>query len=152
MLSITCDNASANDTMINHLANLIEAFPGSGNRTRCFAHVLNLVAKCIMKQFDLPGKKRGKDGKDSDEEVNFTAIALEALAEEIEDEKESGEEGGSDSGEENDKVPFNGREGMTEAEIKKLDENVRPVRLVLAKVICLNDVISMIDNHLCHPA
>ena|ERR1700760_2717270 len=131
MLSVTCDNASANDAMINHLANLLEAFPGSANRTRCFAHVLNLVARCIMKQFDLPGKKRGKGG---DEEVNFTAITLEALAEEIEDEKESGEEGGSDSGEENDKVPFNGREGMTEAEIKKLDENVRPVRLVLAKV------------------
>ncbi|TDL13591.1 hypothetical protein BD410DRAFT_698087, partial [Rickenella mellea] len=54
MLSITCDNASPNDKMVSVLADTITAFPGSANRTRCFAHILNLVAKSIIKLFDVP--------------------------------------------------------------------------------------------------
>ena len=46
--------------MIDHLAILLEAFPRSANHTRCFTHILNLVAKCIMKQFDAPKKKKEK--------------------------------------------------------------------------------------------
>ncbi|KAF8964442.1 hypothetical protein BDZ97DRAFT_1624243, partial [Flammula alnicola] len=52
ILSVTCDNASANNAMIDHLATLLAEFPGSANQTRCFTHILNLVAKCIMRQFD----------------------------------------------------------------------------------------------------
>ncbi|TDL29000.1 hypothetical protein BD410DRAFT_702115, partial [Rickenella mellea] len=52
ILSITCDNASPNDTMTTELADLIDAFPGDANRTRCFAHILNLVAKSVIRQFD----------------------------------------------------------------------------------------------------
>jgi hypothetical protein len=115
--------------MVDHVSNLIEAFPGSANRTRCFAHILNLVAKCIMRQFDLPAGKKDLDL--NDEDFSFTAMALEELAEDIED---SGEISGKDSSEENDRLPFDGREGMTAAEIAKLEESVRPVRLVLAKV------------------
>ena len=57
---VICDNASANNVMIDHLAILLEAFPGLANHTRCFTHILNLVAKCIMKQFDAPKKKEKK--------------------------------------------------------------------------------------------
>ena len=32
ILSITCDNASPNDVMINSLAELVVAFPGAANR------------------------------------------------------------------------------------------------------------------------
>ena len=53
VLSVTCDNVAPNDTMIDKLAKLLEEFPGAANRTRCFTHILNLVAKSIMKQFDL---------------------------------------------------------------------------------------------------
>ncbi|TDL16424.1 hypothetical protein BD410DRAFT_702142, partial [Rickenella mellea] len=54
ILSITCDNASPNDTMTSKLAEILDTFPGAANRTRCFAHILNLVAKSIIRQFDLP--------------------------------------------------------------------------------------------------
>src|SRR6202030_1804579 len=64
ILSVTCDNATSNDVMISHLATILEEFPGSANRTRCFAHILNLVAKCIMRQFDAP-KTRKKPVKDN---------------------------------------------------------------------------------------
>lgn len=56
LLSITCDNASNNDTMVKHLATLVENFPGAANQTRCFTHILNLVAKSILRQFDVAKK------------------------------------------------------------------------------------------------
>jgi hypothetical protein len=68
-----------NDWMIDHLAVLLDKYPRSANRTRCFTHILNLVAKCIMKQFDAPKKKRngeaGDDDKDEDADDLATALA-----------------------------------------------------------------------------
>ncbi|KAG1722531.1 hypothetical protein EDD22DRAFT_760423, partial [Suillus occidentalis] len=57
ILSITCDNASNNDTMVNELSDLLEDFPGETNRTRCFLHIVNLVAKTLIRQFDVPKAK-----------------------------------------------------------------------------------------------
>ena len=78
MLSITCDNASNNDKMIEHLSTLIESFPGAANQTRCFTHILNLIAKSILHQFDVPQKKEGEE--DLDDATN----ALEVLGQELE--------------------------------------------------------------------
>ena len=86
-----------------------------------------------MQQFDAPKNKGNCSGKQDDEDINATLHALAEEMEEMEDENECGEEGEGDSSEENDKL-FDGREGMTEEEIHELDKNVRPVRLVLAKV------------------
>ncbi|RDX45346.1 hypothetical protein K466DRAFT_443634, partial [Polyporus arcularius HHB13444] len=52
ILSVTCDNASSNDTMIEELSQLLPEFQGDFSRTRCFLHILNLVAKAMLKQFD----------------------------------------------------------------------------------------------------
>ncbi|TFK47878.1 hypothetical protein OE88DRAFT_1608415, partial [Heliocybe sulcata] len=52
ILGISCDNASNNDTMIKELPNLLPDFPGDANRVRCFLHIVNLVAKSILKLFD----------------------------------------------------------------------------------------------------
>jgi hypothetical protein len=51
------DNASPNDTMIVELMDLLHNFPGEANRTRCFAHIINLMAKSLQWQFDVPKKK-----------------------------------------------------------------------------------------------
>jgi hypothetical protein len=53
--------------MIAELSDLIDDFPGSANQTRCFLHILNLVVKSIIRQFDLPEskKKSGDDGSDN---------------------------------------------------------------------------------------
>ena len=53
-LGVTADNASNNDKMIEHLAVVIDTFPGAPNQTRCFAHILNLVAKTVLRQFEGP--------------------------------------------------------------------------------------------------
>ena len=81
LLSITCDNAAPNDTMVDELSNLLDDFPGAPNRTWCFMHILNLVAKSISKQFDLPKAK-------ADEVLDDAAQALADLAGDIEVEEE----------------------------------------------------------------
>jgi hypothetical protein len=132
ILSITCDNASCNDTMIDKLAELLEHFPGAANRTRCFAHILNLVAKSVIRQFDVA--KGEADGALSSAEKALQDLAdgvdLEDLVaqgeEEVEDdeiEEDRNEEGWIDE-----------REELMEMQRDELDELTRPVKLVLVKV------------------
>ncbi|KAG2139887.1 hypothetical protein BD769DRAFT_1310192, partial [Suillus cothurnatus] len=52
ILSIMADNASSNDTMITELADMVGHFGGKTARTCCFLHIVNLVAKSLLKQFD----------------------------------------------------------------------------------------------------
>jgi hypothetical protein len=114
--------------MINHLAEILNDFPGSANRTRCFTHILNLVAKCIMRQFDSPKAKA----------PDFEAV-LEGLADDPDDSDAAGgmEDGDvEEEGKENDDEEImNGQSGMKEEEIQALEEGVRPVKHVLLKVL-----------------
>jgi hypothetical protein len=67
--------------MIKEIANLLDDFPGPANQTRCFAHVLNLVVKSIIKQFDLPKSKGDASLDDAAKELLALAgnIELEEL-------------------------------------------------------------------------
>ena len=58
---MTADNASSNDTMTDELAGLIVHFGGDLTRTRCLLHVINLVAKTVMKEFDVQDDGEGAD-------------------------------------------------------------------------------------------
>ncbi|KAF5364882.1 hypothetical protein D9757_015275 [Collybiopsis confluens] len=53
LLSITCDNASANTAMLAELPKLLPNFPGLKAHVRCFAHTINLTAKGILKPFEV---------------------------------------------------------------------------------------------------
>jgi hypothetical protein len=113
--------------MIEELANLLDNFPGAANQTRCFTHILNLVVKSILAQFELP---KGK-AHISDEILK--------LAEELELEDEiSAKEG--EGGEENDDDNVEGwideREEMSEDQLEVLEARVEPIRLLLIKVCC----------------
>jgi hypothetical protein len=132
ILSITCDNASCNDTMIDILSELLKEFPGAAHRTRCFAHILNLVAKSVIRQFDVA--KGGADGALSNAEKVLQELAdgvdLEDLVvqgeQEVEDdniEEERNEDGWIDE-----------REELTRMQRNELDEQTRPVKLILVKV------------------
>jgi hypothetical protein len=47
--------------MVENLATILSDFPGEANRGRCLAHVVNLVVKIILRQFDVSkGKKKKK--------------------------------------------------------------------------------------------
>jgi hypothetical protein len=92
MLGVTCNNATNNDTMVEKLANLIEEFPGAPNRTRCFTHIVNLVAKTVIQQFDLQKKSGSEvDHLEAEKELQDLAagVDLEELQSLGEDEGES---------------------------------------------------------------
>lgn len=159
MLSLTCDNASNNDKMVEILEVLIDDFPGAANQIRCFLHIINLVVKSIIKQFDLPkakkisvddDKKKGAgDGSGNEDAENDE---IDEIDERVERDKRldqareellklAGEvdiEGGlmENSEEDDDNVEgwIDERDEMTEDEIRELSESVGPVRLLLTKV------------------
>jgi hypothetical protein len=127
ILSVTCDNASNNDAMVEELADLLDEFPGAANQTRCFTHVLNLVVKSIIRQFDSPDSKNDKHLDDAANEMLSFAGNIEFEDEELarceEDNEDDNVEGWIDE-----------RTSMTEEELDKLDESVEPLRLLLMKV------------------
>jgi hypothetical protein len=130
LLSITCNNASPNDTMITELADLIQNFPGDASRTQCFAHIINLIAKSLLKQFDVPKKKAGEA---LDEAENALCELAEGIdLEEMETRLQARKDGNPD-GEDGDEFEdaFAGLSSHKQAE---LSESIRPVRLVLVKV------------------
>lgn len=117
--------------MIDHLAIILEAFPGSANRTRCFTHILNLVAKCIMKQFDAPkNKKNEADDDDEEDAADPLGMALDELEDELE----------GDGKDDDVNWEFDMRTEMSQEEVEALEDNVKPVRRVLAKVSRLSNI------------
>ena len=130
ILSIMCDNASNNDTMIEALKDHLEIFPGESHCTWCFDHIVNLVAKSIIQQFDVPKAK----GNESFDDV---LRELMVLAEDLDKEELATREGehSKSKGDEDDTDGWvDEREEMSESERKELDDNIQPIRRVLVKV------------------
>jgi len=116
--------------MVDELESLLESFPGAANRTRCFTHILNLVAKSILRQFDVPKAKAG-------EALDAAASALAALAADLEAEEEAMKMD-TDEADDEDDNDVDGlveiEEVMTAEEIEALEESLWLVRVVLVKV------------------
>jgi hypothetical protein len=127
--SITCDNASNNDTMVDGLKDLLEIFPGESNRTRCFDHIVNLIAKSVIQQFDIPKTKGNASFDDVLRELVVTA-------EDLEEEELATREGeqSDDEGDDDNTDGVNEPEEMSEEEQRELDDSIQPVRRVLIKV------------------
>lgn len=115
--------------MIEELGSILDAFPGAANQTQCFLHIINLVAKSVLHQFE-PLKVRDKDL------LSEGAKELAALAKDLEEsiDNHKGEDDDLDELEDDNKEgEQDEHEGMTDEEIAQLGENVQPIRLVLAK-------------------
>jgi len=125
------DNASNNDTMIDHLAKLLDDFPGGANQTRCFTHTLSISAKAILKQFDI---QKASAGEALDEAVS----ALADMAQEIDLEDRFEQEARAaddDEGEDQQLGAWEDfRDGLSEEQRKELNVGVQPVRSTLAQV------------------
>ena len=134
--------------MVEQLSTLLENFPGAANQTRCFTHILNLVAKSVLQQFE---DRKTRKASDDPENADDAKKSLAALARELEVEDNTDineelaelEEGEEDSEEENEDRDDNDdglgdeREGMSKEEVAELEEMVVPIRLMLTKVSCL---------------
>jgi len=138
ILSVTCDNASPNDAMIDALAKLVVAFPGAANQTCCFTHILNLVVKVILRQFDVLKAK-------ADETLDVALQALVDLAGDIEMEEAVMDERGDDNDNDGEEGWVKPRNGMSQVDQDELDAAVHPVRLVLVKVSLNSDQTVMIS-------
>ena len=106
--------------MIEELGNLLDNFLGTANQTHCFTHILNLVVKSILAQFELP-----KAQMHIADEILQLADALE-LEEDVtagDDEDDDNVEGWVDK-----------REGMSEDDLEDLEARIQPIRLLLIKV------------------
>jgi hypothetical protein len=119
--------------MIEELAIQLDDFPGSASRVRCFAHILNLVVKSIMRQFDVPDKKMGDIADEATRELH-------RLAGDIEREELLSQSGGVEQrdGDMGSKDNVEGwvdeRAEMDTDELTTLDNAVQPVRFLLTKV------------------
>lgn len=131
-MGITCDNASNNDTMVEELMDLLPGFPGDLYRVRCFAHVLNLVAKSLIKHFDVRDK-RDPATADGDER-ELLELVQEMESEEITTQAEiaagDGEEDESDDADDE----VDGMAELTDEERAQFEREVLPVKLTMAKV------------------
>ncbi|PIL28879.1 hypothetical protein GSI_08925 [Ganoderma sinense ZZ0214-1] len=144
VLSITLDNASNNNKMVDHLARILAAFEGEYHHTRCFAHVTQLVARGFVGQFEVKGVK----GEDVDGLVDDDVHALLKLAENMDEEereakrireREHGgdkelEEGWDDSVEEDDEEWVSEVASLTDEEREEYEKQIRPVKMALVKL------------------
>jgi len=121
-----------NDVLIEELANIVEGFPGEANQTRCFNHVINLVARSVVNVFDAPKKKCDRDasGLSTQEEL------LLKLAEGIErEELVTREMLGPDEDLDDDLSGWVDEVELLTAEEKaELEVSIVPVRLLIVKV------------------
>jgi len=72
--SVTADNATNNDTLMDALKVLLQehGFCGHARRVRCFPHTLNLMAKATLRQFEKIKKK--KKCTDDDEIPDYNGL------------------------------------------------------------------------------
>jgi hypothetical protein len=123
--------------MIEELADLIDEFPGPVNQTRCFLHILNLVVKSIIRQFDLPKSKTSNDEDGGDATLATATAELLKLAGDIDlEEQMAGSMGDveDETDDDDDEGWVDEHEDMTDDELTELVTSVQPVRVLLTKV------------------
>ena len=101
------------------------------NRTQCFNHILNLVAKSLLKQFDIHQSDSSR--QEDDEERSL----LEFAGNIDEEERTMAQENDEDEDmEEDDSLEgwVDETKALTDKKREKLDELTRPVRRMLVKV------------------
>lgn len=118
--------------MIDQLIELLSEFPGPANQTRCFLHILNLTAKSIIKQFDVPKVKNGAV-------MDKAAQALADLADGLDiEEREESERREYNDDDEMDDASLDAwmdmRDQLTEEQRDEVDLRIQPVRSMLTKV------------------
>lgn len=132
ILSVTCDNTSNNDAMSTELDHMLTKY-SPVNRTRCFAHILNLVTKSLLKQFDVKQEDKKQDDLTDDEQ------ALLDLAGNIEQEEltmtQEKDDADAETEEDDDLEGWVDEiEALTLEERENLEESIRPVKKMLVKV------------------
>ena len=125
--------------MVDVLSELIDDFPGAANHTRCFLHILNLVVKSIIRQFDLPKLKKTSGDDDGSHEDDGNNDRLDQASEELlrlagNIDLEEAIMASDDGEDDNYEGWIDEREEMTADELRELAASIQPVTLLLTKV------------------
>jgi hypothetical protein len=146
ILSITCNNVSNHDTMVEVLKDQLDTFPRDSNCTQCFDHIVNLVAKSIIWQFDA---LKAKGNESFDDVLQELRVSVEDLNKEELMTRE-----GIWSEVEGDDDDIDGWvdewDEMSESELKEMDDNIQPICRVLVKVSIMFVTKLMLSNGLEH--
>jgi hypothetical protein len=134
------------------IAELVKILPDFSqvNHTRCFLHIVNLCAKSIIKQFDVPKKKEDEHLDEAVRELQNDNDELQDLAgdQELEEQQTvdaiaqrqiNGQDGEEEEEEDDIEGWIDEMELLSPAERAGLEESIRPVKLVLVKVSCRID-------------
>ena len=117
--------------MVNRLTDLLPNFSGASNRCCCFLHIVNLVAKSILKQFDVPDNKANATLNQAECELINLAAGIDM--EELLTRAEQGV-GGDSEGNDNDDGWVNETVLFSAVEREQPRDDIQPVCLVLKKV------------------
>jgi hypothetical protein len=134
------------------IAELVKILPDFSqvNHTRCFLHIVNLCAKSIIKQFDVPKKKEDEHLDEAVRELQNDNDELQDLAgdQELEEQQTvdaiaqrqiNGQDGEEEEEDDDIEGWIDEMELLSPAERAGLEESIRPVKLVLVKVSCRID-------------
>jgi len=120
--------------MISELEHQLEDF-SQVNRVRCFLHVVNLVAKSLLKQFDV-SSKRGEATDAAEQEMEDMLVELAKDFEHEEHATQALNDADEDLLDDVDDIEdlVDADETLTDEERAEIEASIRPVTLVLAKV------------------
>lgn len=105
-------------------------------QVRCFAHVLNLVAKSLISQFDVPSESEAKEAAIDEEELRELRELAEGseIEEQITDAQfaaQAGEDGDNADHADDEVDPM---KDLSPEQRARFEHDVLPVKLLLAKV------------------
>jgi hypothetical protein len=126
--------------MVENIPNHIKYWEGETNHTRCFNHIVNLIAKTLLKLFEVPKAKGASTGK---KEVDEAEEELERIGKELEVEDlrtqiEAFANPLTAEGIDAEEDVDDAMALLDPDEIEDFRENIVPVRLALAKVQSLS--------------
>lgn len=132
--TVTADNATNNDVMVDRLAELVDGFPGELNRGRCFDHIINLCAKSVLRAFEA-------SKKDSAAALNDAELTLQGLLDGL-DLDEGLDLAASDADEGDDDADgwIDPLGLKTPQQRKDIEADIYPVKIALAKVGALSSI------------
>jgi hypothetical protein len=116
--------------MINELVDLLSNYPGAANQCRCILHIVNLIAKMLLKQFEVP--KKDVDTALNAAEQELLELAAGADMEELVTVVERGLGNNEDVDDMDGWV--NKLNLLSDDGNEKLCQSIQPVKLVLVKV------------------
>jgi hypothetical protein len=118
--------------MMTALAENVAHFGGDTARTRCFLHIVNLVAKSLLKQFDVPKNEALAFVGTAEEELQEITQGLEAEDADTITENGAGDPDADDTDNLDGWVDEVGE--LSDEESNMLQDDICPIKFVLVKV------------------